>query len=92
MKFNWVISGENDQAVKKACIDMEYRLRPKITKFLLKKLDGDFSGDFSCFHFDVDMKNHWVWISNKTPQRFIEKIKADFDQEINGGSTLFSVA
>ncbi|MEW2923155.1 MULTISPECIES: hypothetical protein [Flavobacteriaceae] len=92
MKFNWVISGETDQAVKKACIDMEYRLRPKITKFLLKKLDGDFSGDFSIFHFDVDVQNRWVWISNKTPQRFIEKIKSDFDREINGGSTLFSVA
>ncbi len=71
---------------------MEYRLRPKIMKFLLSKLDGDFPGDFSCFHFDVDVKNQWVWISKKTPQNYIEKIKADFDQEINGGSTLFSVA
>jgi hypothetical protein len=92
VKFNWVISGENDQAVKKACIDMEYRLRPKIMKFLLSKLGGDFSGDFSCFHFDVDLKNRWVWISDKTPRNLIEKIRVDFDREINGGSTLFSVA
>ncbi|MEM7485537.1 MAG: hypothetical protein AAF348_10045 [Bacteroidota bacterium] len=91
MKFNWVISGDTNPTVKKVCIDLEYRLRPRITKFLLSRLDSEQLDDFSCFHFDVDIKNQWVWISEKTPNDYIEKIKTDFDNEING-SALFSVA
>ncbi|MEX0314246.1 MAG: hypothetical protein AB3N18_08720 [Allomuricauda sp.] len=89
--FNWIISGDDDPSLKKARIDLEYRLRPRITKFLLSHFDGDHLIDFSSFHFDVDWKNQWVWISEKTPLEIIEKIKADFDREING-SHLFSVA
>ncbi|TMU57440.1 hypothetical protein [Flagellimonas algicola] len=91
MKFNWLISGTPDPATKKVCIDLEYRLRPRITKFLLSQFDGDHLLDFSKFHFDVDLKNEWVWISEDTPYDIIEKIKADFDRDING-SALFSVA
>nr|WP_299345834.1 hypothetical protein [Allomuricauda sp.] len=91
MKFNWIISGKNNAEKQKACIDLEYRLRPKITRFLMDRLDSECCGNFSCFHFDVDMKNQWVWISPKTPQDYTEKIKADFDREING-SPFFSVA
>lgn len=91
MKFNWILSDHADSSAKRACIDMEYRLRPKITKFLLSKFDGDCCTDFSCFHFDLDMKNQWVWISDKTPADHIEKIRIDFDTEINGHE-LFSVA
>ena len=91
VKFNWVISGKTDPATKKVCIDLEYQLRPKITKFLLSKLDADCCGDFSCFHFDVDVENKWVTISKRTPQRFIDKVQRDFDTEING-SPFISVA
>ncbi|MCL6272549.1 hypothetical protein M3P19_00935 [Muricauda sp. 2012CJ35-5] len=91
MKFNWVVAGTPDPEIKRACIDLEYRLRPKITKFLLSKLDSESCGDFSCFHFDVDFQKQWVWISTKTPEQYIELLKADFDREING-SPLFSVA
>ncbi|WP_431163517.1 hypothetical protein [Flagellimonas beolgyonensis] len=65
---------------------MEYSLRPKITKFLLKKIDGDSLGDFSSFHFDVDLQKKWVWISEKTPMDIIQKILPDFDIEINGSN------
>jgi len=91
MHFNWLISGDNTPAIKRACIELEYSLRPKITKFLLKKNDGEFFGDFSSFHFDVDLKRKWVWISEKTPKEFIKKILPDFDIEING-SVVPSVA
>ncbi|MDC6366707.1 MULTISPECIES: hypothetical protein [Flavobacteriaceae] len=91
MKFNWLISGDTNPAVKKACIDLEYHLRPKITKFLLSKLDSECCGDFSCFHFDVDMDNQWVSISEKTPKEYIDKLQAEFHQAING-SPFFSVA
>ncbi|WP_435623150.1 hypothetical protein [Flagellimonas sp.] len=90
MKFNW-INREDDTLTKKVCIDLEYRLRPRITKFLLSKYDSDFLIDFSKFYFDVDLKNQWIWISEKTPLDYTERIKEDFDIEING-SHLFSVA
>jgi len=91
VKFKWILSGNLDASAKRACIDLEYKLRPRITKFLLSKFDGDCCADFSCFHFDVDMDNQWIWISNKTPAEHIKKISADFDAEINGRE-LFSVA
>nr|WP_297919086.1 hypothetical protein [uncultured Allomuricauda sp.] len=90
VKFNW-INREDDTLTKKICIDLEYRLRPRITKFLLSQYDSDYLIDFSQFHFDVDLKNQWIWISEKTPQEYIDYIKEDFDIEING-SHLFSVA
>lgn len=91
MTFNWIISGDDGPSMKKARIDLEYRLRPRITRFLLSQFEEEHHIDFSSFHFDVDWKNQWVWISEKTPHHFIEKIKVDFDNEING-SHLFSVA
>ncbi|MEM9077662.1 MAG: hypothetical protein AAGC43_11500 [Bacteroidota bacterium] len=90
MKFNWIIPVD-DTITKKVCIDLEYRLRPRITRFLLSQYDSDHLIDFSKFYFDVDLKNQWIWISEKTPQDYIERIKENFDIEING-SHLFSVA
>lgn len=84
VNFNWVYSGNTDSAMKRACIDLEYSLRPRITKFLLTRVDGECCGDFSCYHFDVDVKRNWVWISEKTPKECIKKILPDFDTEING--------
>jgi len=91
LKFNWLFSGDDNPVIQRACIDFEYKLRPKITKFLLSKLDGDFGGDFSCFYFDVDMDRKWVSISDQTPTELILKIISDFDNTING-SPFTSVA
>ncbi len=57
----------------------------------MDRLDTDDCGNFSCFYFDVDIKNQWVWISEKTPQNYVETLKEEFDREING-SSFFSVA
>lgn len=86
MYFNWLFSGDENPAIKKACIDMEYSLRPRITKFLLNKIDGENPLDFSCFHFDVDLSRKWVWISNKTPKEYIQQMLPDFDIAINGSN------
>lgn len=86
VKFNWLYSENASPAMKRACIDLEYSLRPRITKFLLTRVDGECCGDFSCYHFDVDVKRNWVWISEKTPKECIKKILPDFDIEINGAS------
>ncbi|NAY93082.1 hypothetical protein GTQ34_14255 [Muricauda sp. JGD-17] len=50
----------------------------------MDRLDTEFDGNFNCFYFDVDMKNRWVWISEKTPQKYADHIREDFDREING--------
>ncbi|GMN07477.1 hypothetical protein MTsPCn5_28660 [Croceitalea sp. MTPC5] len=84
MKFNWIFKNQTEQDFSKRCIELEYTLRPKITKFLLKQMDSELDGDFSCFHFDVDMNSNWVWISKKTPQQYLLKIRKAFDVEING--------
>jgi len=84
VKFNWIFTHQTDQDLRERCIEMEYELRPKITRFLLKQFDNEFDGDFSHFHFDVDMTSNWVWISEKTPQQYLLKIRKAFDIEING--------
>jgi hypothetical protein len=61
---------------------MEYSLRPKITRFLLSRLDVD--ADFTSFHFDVNVDKKWVYISEKTPMEYIRKLLPDFDLVING--------
>ncbi|MFT0716086.1 hypothetical protein [Flagellimonas lutimaris] len=84
MKFNWVFSGDDNPAMQRTCIDLEYSLRPRIMRFLLSRLDVD--TDFSTFHFDVNVDKKWVTISDKTPKKYIRKILPDFDQAINGTS------
>ncbi|WP_297765463.1 hypothetical protein [uncultured Muriicola sp.] len=84
MKFNWIISRDIDDDFRRYCIDLEYKLRPKITKFLMSRLDEEFGGDYSCFHFDVDMVTENISISNKTPVEYISLFSSDFEREING--------
>jgi len=85
MKFNWKFPAQEiTDEFKKACIEFEYQLRPKITKFLLERIDTESCRDLTCFHFDVDINSQWVWIGTDTPQDFVEKIRVDFDNEING--------
>ncbi|MEM9000466.1 MAG: hypothetical protein AAGB24_09390 [Bacteroidota bacterium] len=52
------------------------------------RLENECCGDFSCFHFDVDMATKRVWISDKTPKQYSDKIRRDFDVEINGSANL----
>ncbi|MBA4746847.1 MAG: hypothetical protein H2058_16500 [Muricauda sp.] len=84
MTFNWVFSGDDNPAMQRICIDLEYSLRPRIMRFLLSRLDVD--TDFSCFHFNVDVDKKWVSISDKTPKEYVSKILTGFDQVINGSS------
>lgn len=88
MKFNWIISKTADQDQKKRSIELEYLLRPKITRFLLERFENECDGDFSNFYFDVDVITERVWINNNTPQSYIEKLKIDFDLIINGDRRL----
>ena len=83
MKFNWISVNEVDQKVKKLCIDIEYKLRPKITSFLMSRLEQECGGDFSCFHFDVDLEKQYVSIVRPTPLKYKRRIAIDFDREIN---------
>ena len=93
MKFNWKSpEKEMSEKLKKACIDFEYELRPKITKFLLERLDTECCGDLTCFYFDVDLNSGWVRIGMETPQEYIDKIQVDFDNEINGNLNFSALA
>ena len=83
MKFNWKSVNEVDEKVKKFCIDLEYKLRPKITHFLMARLEQECQGDFSCFYFDVDLENLYVSIASPTPVKYKRIIAREFDREIN---------
>lgn len=83
MKFNWNSVNEIDEKVKKLCIDLEYKLRPRITHFLMTRLEHECCGDFSCFHFDVDLEKQYISIARPTPIKLKRKIEADFNREIN---------
>ncbi|MCX2720603.1 hypothetical protein [Lentiprolixibacter aurantiacus] len=82
MKFNWISEKEIDDSLRKSCIDLEYLLRPKITRFLMDHLEYECKGDFSSFHFDVDLNLGKLHISHKTPLRLSQKIMADFQREL----------
>ncbi len=83
MKFNWTSVNEVDESFKKLCIDLEYKLRPKITRFLMARLENECGGDFSCFHFDVDIEKMVVSIVRPTPLKFKRIIATEFEKEIN---------
>jgi len=82
MQFNWIIGTEADEKLQRFCIELEYQLRPKITKFLISRIDSECCTDFSCFHFDIDLSASRVTVSERTPYHFFKKIKSDFDREI----------
>ena len=83
MKFNWIFNKETDSTEKQRCIDMEYKLRPRITRYLIARMEQECHGDFSQFCFDVNMRTLKVTLSDKTPQEYLSKLKSDFDMEIN---------
>ena len=83
MKFTWTSVNQVDERVKKLRIDLEYKLRPKITRFLMARLENECCGDFSCFYFDVDLEKMHVSIVRPTPLKYKRIIASDFDREIN---------
>lgn len=83
MKFNWILANEVDESIRRYCIELEYQLRPKITRFLMARLEKECAGDFSCFHFDVDLITNNIRIAAQTPARLARKVEGDFEKEIN---------
>ncbi|PQJ14502.1 hypothetical protein BST99_00910 [Aureicoccus marinus] len=55
MHFNWLTNLPKDQSFSRLAIELEYELRPRITRYLLRKFEQDFGDDFSSFYFDVDV-------------------------------------
>ena len=92
MHFNWILTNPEDQGQKQRSIEMEYILRPKITKYLMERFESECQGDFSCFHFDVDVRKDLVTISPKTPPRFRLVALKDFDFFVNGEGATNSMA
>jgi hypothetical protein len=64
-------------------VELEYQLRPKITRFLMDRLEIDYDGDFSDFYFDIDMDSKQITLSKKTPEEYLQRIGSDFEMEIN---------
>ncbi|MEM8509610.1 MAG: hypothetical protein AAF717_17390 [Bacteroidota bacterium] len=87
MHFNWILPDQLDQNLKKRCIELEYALRPKLTRFLLDRFETDCCGDFSCFYFDVEVATGIVRISRKTPWEFRRTAMKDFDLQFNTNNT-----
>lgn len=83
MKFNWITEQEIDDSLRKFLIDLEYELRPRITRFLLDRLEYECQGDFSSFSFDVDLKTQNIRLSPTTPLPYFKKISSDFDREFH---------
>ena len=81
MKFNWISDKQIDDSLRKFCIDLEFRLRPRITRFLMERLETECQGDFSSFHFDVDLSSGKMFIGHKTPLALTDKIISDFQKE-----------
>jgi hypothetical protein len=81
--FNWILDHEASPDEQRTCIEMEYRLRPRITRFLMKRFERELKGDFSSFYFDVDLTTRQIRISDKTPVKYIQQIASDFLAEMN---------
>lgn len=86
MKFNWISDKEIDDSLRKFCIELEYRLRPRITRFLMDRLEYECRGDFSAFHFDVDLGSRELRIGKSTPLPLANRIAADFHKEFHAFS------
>jgi len=83
MKFQWNSVNHINEELHKFCVELEYKLRPRITRFLISRLEKETSGDFSNFYFDIDLNLGQISISDKTPRKFRKKIGKEFDHEIN---------
>ena len=83
LNFNWISEQGLNAELHKSYIELEYELRLKIMKFLISRLEHKCEGDFSSFHFDVDMVSRTISISEKTPRKYAQEIEPDFDTVIN---------
>jgi hypothetical protein len=68
--------------MKKLCLDMEYLLREKISKFLISNWD-DLMDDFDKLVFDIDMVTKEITISADSPLHLKNIIQEDFYREFN---------
>ncbi len=82
MKFNWTISFDATDEMKKLCVDMEYLLREKISRFLISNWD-DLADDFDKLIFDIDMVTKEITISEDSPIYLKNIIQEDFHREFN---------
>ncbi len=82
MRFNWIISFDANDEMKKLCLDMEYLLREKISRFLIGNWDH-LMDDFNRLVFDVDMVTKEIKISNQSPVFLKAVIEQDFYKEFN---------
>ena len=92
MHFNWLTNLPKDKRFSRLSVELEYDLRPRLTRYLMRKFENDICGDFSCFHFDVDVNTQWVRVGAQTPEEFRKVIALDFDAEINGNARQLSIA
>ena len=83
MTFQWQSENHIDEDLYKFCVELEFKLRPKITRFLINRLEKETGGEFSAFYFDIDLDAGSIAISGKTPALFRIRIEKDFDREIN---------
>lgn len=90
MKFNWIFTKKADQRQKIRCIDLEYQLRPRITRFLLEQFDSEesFEENFSRFHFDVYVETEMVYMGEDTPDNYLRRMASQFDLIFNGNQRL----
>ena len=82
MHFHWIFDDNQDQIDHKALIELEYQLRPRITRYIMDTLGFDSCDDFSCFHFDLDMVRREIRISEKTPAEYSKLLGMGFKDEI----------
>ncbi len=85
MKFQWISGKRIDEELGKFCIELEYQLRPKITRFLIAHPDFEGLPDFSGFYFEIDMKLQQVIMNHVQPEILSSKLKRDFDRDVNLG-------
>lgn len=82
MHFHWIFEDSQDQFDQKQLIELEYQLRPRITRFIMDTLGFDCCDDFSCFHFDLDMVRREIRISERTPEKYSKILRTGFQDEI----------
>jgi hypothetical protein len=80
--FHWIFKEDQQQVDQKELIDLEYHLRPRITRFIMDTMGFDCYDDFSCFHFDLDMVKREIRISDKTPEEYVRLLQIGFRDEI----------
>jgi len=82
MRFNWIVSFDTSDEIKKGYLDTEYQLRQRIAKFLIKNWDH-LMDDFDRMVFDIDMGAKEIKISNQSPVYLKAMIERDFYREFD---------